>query len=340
MSEKTKDDSPHGVTADDVAQAAGVSRWTVSRAFRKDASISTKAREKVLAAAEALGYAPDLLAASLASDRSNLVALLVDDFTNPHKLVMIERVTRILRQHGWGTLLVNMLGERDASTALLNASQRRVDAAILIGIQFDDAALATAFGARRVKKLIVFARSSQEADTISICCDDIAAMREITDFVLTKGHRHPLFLAGPETESAHLMRKETFLADWQEKRGTIPETISVPAYDSAQAFDRVAAALTGRSKAELPDIIVCENDALAMGAVDAIRYRLGLRVPEDIAVTGVDDIPQAASAAYNLTTYRQPITQMAEALVAVLEGQDDLPDLCGFRGYMVERGSA
>ncbi|MEJ2023276.1 MAG: substrate-binding domain-containing protein [Maritimibacter sp.] len=96
----------------------------------------------------------------------------------------------------------------------------------------------------------------------------------------------------------------------------------------------------GRDRADLPDIIVCENDALAMGAIDAIRYRLGLRVPEDIAVTGVDDIPQAASAAYDLTTYRQPITQMAEALVQVLEGKGERPDLCGFQGHMVERGSA
>ncbi|MEJ1999702.1 MAG: LacI family DNA-binding transcriptional regulator, partial [Maritimibacter sp.] len=276
MSDKTKQPGAYGVTADDVAAAAGVSRWTVNRAFKKDASISAKARQKVLAAAEELGYVPDLLAASLASDRSNLVALLVDDFTNPHKLVMIERVTRILRQHGWGTLLVNMLGERDASTALLNASQRRVDAAILIGIQFNDAALATAFGARRVKKLIIFARSSQEPDTISICCDDVAAMSAITDFVLAKGHHTPLFLAGPDTESAHLRRKETFLAQWQEKRGLEPEAISVPAYDSAQAFEAISAALSGRDRADLPDIIVCENDALAMGAIDAIRYRLGL----------------------------------------------------------------
>ena len=54
-----------------------------------------------MAAAERLGYVPDLLAASLASDHSNLVALLVDDFSNPHKLVMMERLTRILRQNGW-----------------------------------------------------------------------------------------------------------------------------------------------------------------------------------------------------------------------------------------------
>ena len=100
MTQVTAEDSGTVVTADQVAERAGVSRWTVARAFKKDASISSAARARVLQAAEALGYVPDLLASSLASDRSNLVALLVDDFDNPHKLVMLERLTRILRAEG------------------------------------------------------------------------------------------------------------------------------------------------------------------------------------------------------------------------------------------------
>ncbi|MFQ8433899.1 LacI family DNA-binding transcriptional regulator, partial [Amaricoccus sp. W119] len=119
------------VTADEVAALAGVSRWTVARAFKKDASISAKSRRKVMEAAEQLGYVPDLLAASLASDRSNLVALMLDDFENPHKLVMLERLTRVLTRAGFGVLLVNMLDD-DASTALISASQRRVDASVVI----------------------------------------------------------------------------------------------------------------------------------------------------------------------------------------------------------------
>ena len=71
----------------------------------------------------------------------------------------------------------------------------------------------------------------------------------------------------------------------------------------------------------MPDVLVCENDIIAIGAMDGLRHRLGLRVPEDIAVTGFDDIPLAASPAYGLTTYRQPITNMAEALVEILEGK-------------------
>ena len=336
----TLDRLPDNVTADDVAVLAGVSRWTVNRAFKKDASISAKARKKVLEAAEQLGYAPDLLASSLASDRSNLVALLVDDFANPHKLVMMERLTRILRKHGWDTLLVNTLNRDDASTALMHASQRRVDAAVLIGVSFDDQELETALGARRVRKLIVFARLSANPNTISICCDDRTAMTEITRHVIAKGYRRPLFLAGPQTHSAHLLRKETFLNLWTTQLGHVPDFTSVASYDPNLAYIRVTDYLSHRAASDRPDIIVCENDALAMGAIDAIRHEFGLRTPDDIAVTGFDDVPQAASANYALTTYRQPISAMVEGLVTILKGETDPTDIGLFSGHLVVRDSA
>ncbi|TMV84686.1 LacI family transcriptional regulator [Thioclava sp. BHET1] len=328
------------VTADDVAEAAGVSRWTVNRAFKKDASISPKTRAKVMAAATGLGYVPDLRAAALASDRSNLVALLVDDFANPHKLIMMERLTRILRKHGWDTLLVNTLDRADAGHAILNASQRRVDAAILIGIQFDDEVLETALHARRFHKLIIFARTSHHPDTISIAVDDAAAMQAITAYVAERGYRRPLFLAGPRTYSAHLLRKETFINSWQERFGTTPESAEVPAYDPILAEQVVTRVLTGRSRQDLPDILVCENDALAIGAIDVIRHKLGLRIPEDIAVTGFDDVPQCQSPNYALTTYRQPLTEMAEYLVEVLESNEDRDFDRAFAGQLIPRQSA
>ena len=328
------------VTAEDVAKLAGVSRWTVNRAFKKDSSISERSRTKVAKAADRLGYFPDLQAASLSSDQSNLVSLLVDDFSNPHKLVMMERLTRILRKHGWDSLIVNTLDESDASAALMNASQRRVDAAILMGSRFNDQLLSTALGAQRVKKLILFARYSSNPNTISICCDDVAAMEDITKHVLEKGYRTPVFVAGPQTTSAHLLRKETFLRCWQRATGNLPAHIVVEAYDSKLAYQRVREFLHGLDRSDYPDILVCENDALAMGAIDTIRYDFGLKVPDDIAVTGFDDVPSADSPHYRLTTYRQPITDMAEALASVLKADPPLGALDGFIGRMVIRESA
>ena len=87
-------------------------------------------------------------------------------------------------------------------------------------------------------------------------------------------------------------------------------------------------------------MIVCENDALAIGAMDALRHALGLRVPDDIAVTGFDDVPLAANRVYDLTTYRQPMTAMAEALVEVVLNRSDGSGLCQFGGRLVPRHSA
>ena len=335
-----KSDSFGNVTAGDVAAAAGVSRWTVNRAFKKDASISPQTRMKVMTAAERLGYVPDLSAAALASARSNLVALLVDDFANPHKLVMMERLTRALRSRGWDTLLVNTLDRDDTAPALLNASQRRVDATILIGIQFDDEALAAAHGARRFKKLIIFARTSQHPHTISIAVDDEAATRDIARYVIDRGYRKPLYFAGPHTVSAHLLRKETFSTVWHDRFGEVPDSVSVERYDALLAEEAAFRTLQGRDAAQRPDVIVCENDALALGVVDTIRHRLGLRIPQDIAVIGFDDVPQAASPNYRLTTYRQPLTQMSNYLVDVLENRDTGNHDRKFLGALVIRDSA
>lgn len=337
MSTKAQEGS---VTADDVAELAGVSRWTVSRAFKKDASISKTSLEKVMHAAQKLGYAPDLMAASLASDKSNLVALLIDDFVNPHKLVMMEALTRALHQNGWDTLLVNTIRDQDASAALLHASQRRVDAAVLIGSKFSDRGLTTALGAKRVKKLIVFARYSSNPNTISICCDDKAAMETMANHVLQRGYKRPVFLAGPQTQSAHLMRKEAFENLWLCETGYLPKSELIGAYDTKLTFEFVTDYLAKLPPHERPDVLVCENDAIAIGAIDAIHHANTLTIPRDIAVTGFDDVPLGSSPHYRLTTYRQPITRMANGLIDVLKGSDDHQALNEFTGEIVIRESA
>lgn len=291
-----------------------------------------------MAVAKQLGYAPDLLASGLASDRSNLVALMVDDFSNPHKLVLLERLSRTLREQGLGTLLVNMLDDADAPTALLSASQRRVDACVMIGTRFNDKVIDTALGARRIRKLIVFARRSQHPDTITIACDDEAAMQEIAGYLKQKCYQRPLFVAGPDTQSATLNRKTTFCNHWKRITGDTPPAIHVDEYNSTIACEQISATLTSGAFNPLPDVLVCENDILAMGAMDALRYRLGLSVPQEVAVTGFDDIPLSTSPAYDLTTFRQPISLMTKALIQVIEG-DTLDDI-KLPGTFIQRGSA
>ncbi len=331
--------SSSSVTADDVAELAGVSRWTVNRAFKKDASISEKSRSKVLEAAEALGYAPDLLAASLASQNSNLIALVIDDFTNPHHLVMLENITRALRQNGYETLLVNALDAHDAPGALLTASQRRVDASVLIGTSFTDQVLTTALGARRVKRLILFGRASGRPEAFSICVDDRKAMSAMSEHVIARGYRRPVFLAGPQSTSAYLARKDIFVEHWQAHAGWQPEILPVGIYDPSVAAAHVVDFLAQTPVDQRPDVFVCETDALAIGAIDAVRDGCGLSVPGDIAVTGFDDVPLAASPSYRLTTVRQPMAEMADGLVKILLGEASEHRLDKFIGEIIVRAS-
>ena len=166
------------------------------------------------------------------------------------------------------------------------------------------------------------------------------ATRKIAAYVQERGYRRPLYLAGPRTFSAHLMRKETFIEFWRERFGTEPESVAVASYDPILAADVFLQTMQGRDRADHPDIIVCENDALALGVIDTIRHRLKLRIPEDIAVIGFDDVPQCESPNYRLTTYRQPMTEMANYLVDVLESPETTNLDRTFEGQLVIRDSA
>src|SRR3954464_2329565 len=115
-------------TAKEVAQAAGVSKWTVIRAFTPGASITEETRAKVLKVAQKLNYSPNLLARSLATNLTNQVAVFVDDFGNPHKLPFLEKLTERLQAEGLIVMLININRYFDHVHALLNHNQQQVDA--------------------------------------------------------------------------------------------------------------------------------------------------------------------------------------------------------------------
>ena len=115
------------VTASDVALAAGVSKWTVTRAFKPGASIAEESRKRVMEAADRLGYRPNLLARSLATKSTQQIAVFVDDFANPHKLPFLEKLTAALQAEDRVAMLININQYFDHIQAfLLACGERRV----------------------------------------------------------------------------------------------------------------------------------------------------------------------------------------------------------------------
>lgn len=322
----------------DVAIAAGVSKWTVIRAFDPEASIADSSRERVLKEAAKLGYRPNLLARSLATKTTNLVAVLIDDFVNLHKLPVLEMVTLALQAEGMAAILININQRFDHLEALLNAGQRQVDAVILLGTAFRDETLQNRANLDSNPPLFVLARESTIDSIPSVNCDPEISMMEIGKHLWERGYRRPGYMSGPRTLSTALGRERYFSEFWQSHNITDIPLLLAGSYDPQDAAAALRRYLEITPANERIDALMCENDALAVGAIDVARFEFGLRVPEDVAIVGYDGIAITAAPAYDITTYEQPMEQMVKALISMMKGRLD-PQSMVLPGRLIVRGS-
>ncbi|KAF5883713.1 LacI family DNA-binding transcriptional regulator [Rhizobium sp. PEPV16] len=326
-------------TAQNVAMEAGVSKWTVIRAFTPGASITEASKAKVLEAAERLNYRPNLLARSLATNSTHQVAVLVDDFANPHKLPFLEKLTASLQAEGLVTMLININQHYNHVHAILNADQRQVDAIVLFGTAFRDEMLTDHKLGRTGPPMFVLARDSQIEGVPAISCDAVVAIAEIGKHLLERGYRRPGFMAGARTLSTALGRRRNFKEFWRTARGVELVEMSAERYSAEAGAQAARDYLSKVAPEDRIDVLMCENDALAFGAMDVARSEFGLRVPNDLAIVGFDNATPAASPAYGLTTYEQPTDQMVKAAIDMILERAPR-ETVNFKGKLVVRDSA
>jgi DNA-binding LacI/PurR family transcriptional regulator len=251
----------------------------------------------------------------------------------------LELLTASLQSEGMLAILININESFDHAVALMDADQRQIDAAILLGTDFRDEMLLDGDRSISTPNLFVLARESTIAAIPSVSCDGPASIEEIGSYLLGKGYRRPGFLCGPRTLSTALGRRRCFAAFWR-RHGVedLPE-LSAAGYSRQAGAQTLRAYLSGVRAGERTDVLMCENDILALGAMDVARSELQLTVPQDLALVGYDDIDLAAAPAYDLTTYRQPLAEMVAAMVEMIQGRRKLESL-RLRGRLIERGSA
>jgi DNA-binding LacI/PurR family transcriptional regulator len=311
---KRKSGSRHQNSASqiDVAELAGVSQAAVSRTFTPGASVSDETRAKVLAAAEALNYRPNVIARSLISRSTNMIGLVVVRFTNPFYARMIRDFSRALQEHGYWTLLLNVADGREVEEALPMALQYQVD-----GIIITSATLSSRLAdecARAGTPVVLFNRYALSSTVNAVVCDGIAGGRLVADALLDAGHQRLAYLAGEAGSSTNRDREEGFLGRLRERGHKLAFRMQGDfGYDLAY---EVARPLLARD--DPPEAIFCANDLMAMAVLDLARFELGVRIPEDLSVVGFDDIPMAAWAGYGLTTVRQPVDRLVATTVDVL----------------------
>ncbi|MFI8086853.1 LacI family DNA-binding transcriptional regulator [Streptomyces sp. NPDC086080] len=307
-------------TSRDVAQAAGVSQAAVSLVLGEKwrGRVSQATAERVREAARTLGYRPNLAARNLRLGRTRTVLLVVPALTTEFFAGVYTGAARVAAQHGFGVVLYPSPEGIGPARDPFASAQAALDGVIASSMA------AEALTAIRGDQLpLVMLDSDPEASVgaATVNLDIADGVRQVTEHLLGLGHRRFLHLAADVASWTFEVRARELTARLREVPDVSLRTARAPI--SIKGAETAAeAALSGSP--DRPTAVICDDDQLAAGVYKAAR-RLGLRVPEDLSVTGLDDLALATAIDPELTTVRLDAELFGErgmgALLAVLEGR-------------------
>ncbi|CUH81840.1 Glucose-resistance amylase regulator [Tritonibacter multivorans] len=302
------------VTAKAVAERAGVSRSAVSRAFTKGAYLDQEKKARILEVAEELGYRPNVFAASLQAESTNIVAVLTGNMKSHFDTELVEELLGRLTAEGKWPIVVN--GEKVANASSIEGLFGfPVDAMILRGGSMDKYVVESC--AKLHIPLIVSGVTVKSERVDSVACRNADGTYALTQLLLEKGRRRFAWIDGPTrvvTQEAHRRERRQGVERALAERGL--EIIATR--DSDYTYEGGLAAAEAILREQDVDALLCANDAMAAGALSYVRENLGLKVPEDLAVTGFDDIDMASWPCFNLTTVQNPKSEIVDHIIRLL----------------------
>ena len=317
-------------TIKDVAELACVSVMTVSRVLNGKANVSEEKRRRVLECAEKLRYHPNRIARSLVLNRTSTVGILVCHLENPVYAQYVASISETLRGHGMDIILYSAETHRTWLSGIRTLLSKQVDGIILASVQFDgeddcpipwsearDQGMELLIDS--CKPYLIIGNSITDGIENRVGPDYYACMRMAMEYLIHTGNRRIGFFHFHEIWQ---QRQQAFFDVMRENGLTLR-----PEWDFDCDFDDVKIACTAAEKwlyscAELPEAICCDNDALAVGLLQALNGR-GIRVPEQISVIGNDGNVFSLCTSPRLTTVSIQPEQVgrvaAERLIALLE---------------------
>lgn len=305
--------APIGASQVDVARLAGVSQAAVSRTFTPGASVSEDTRAKVLAAAQQLGYRPNVIARSLIQKSTNMIGLVVRRFTNPFYAQIIRDFTRVLQENAYWTLLLNIAQSKELEETLPMALQYQVD-----GLIITSATLSSRLAQECVRSgtpVVLFNRYALDSHSNVVRCDHVEGGRMVADALLDAGKARLAFIAGEEESSTNRDREFGFTERLHERGHTLAYRESAGDFSYEFGYQVAQRLLT---TSQPPDGIFCANDLIAMGVLDFAKGSGRFNIPDDLAIIGFDDIAMASWPGYSITTIRQPFNDLVTAAIQVL----------------------
>lgn len=300
----------------EVAHAAGVSVATVSRALTSPEKVSEESLKKVHDAIKAVGYRPNLLARNFRAAKSFAVVVLVPDITNPFFSQVIQAIEDRAQQKGYAVLLGDTRETSKREQEYVNRVETRLaDGVIQLRPQ--------SMSASTENIPWVNACGCEGTPGPSIRIDNVAATKTIVDHLISLGHKRIGIISGLKENPHTIDRLKGYKASlaaaglpFQQELVAEGDFTMWSGQNAAKQFFRLA---------EMPTAICCMSDQMALGAIQSIKAH-GLRVPEDVSVTGFDDINYAKYWDPELTTVAQPAEEIGSVamdwLLRIIEGED------------------
>ena len=315
-----------GVRLQDVAELAGVSMKTVSNVVHDYQHVSPRMRERVQRAIDELGYRPNMLGRRLATGRTGLLALAFADVTLPYFAELARRVSDLAEEQGYRVLLE----QTDATLEGERAVVTGIEAGLVDGVIFQPSVMSSTELAqtRADIPMVILGEGAAPLSIDRVMIDNVAAARSATEHLLALG-RSRIAFAGHEIPQIS-RTSELRIAGYQaalEDAGITPDPALLIPTHAISPVDAAAAIGAALDAGLRFDAIMCRDDLAAIGALRALQER-GLRVPDDVAVTGWDNTLMTSVTFPSLTTIAPDLTALAaRALTMLQERIDGLTDM-------------
>ncbi|EKM6428981.1 ribose operon transcriptional repressor RbsR [Cronobacter sakazakii] len=308
----------------DVARLAGVSTSTVSHVINKDRFVSEAIRLRVEDAIRTLNYAPSALARSLKLNQTRTIGMLITASSNPFFSELVRGVERSCFERGYSLVLCNTDGdEQRMNRNLETLLQKRVDGLLLLCTETHQPSPAIMKRYPAIPTVMMdwspFDGGSDVIQDNSLLGGDIA-----TRYLIDKGYTRIACVTGPLDKTPARLRLEGYRTAMQ--RAGLPVTEGYEVIGDFEFAGGLRAMQSLLALPEPPQAVFMGNDAMAVGAYQAL-YQAGLRIPQDIALVGYDDIELASYMTPPLTTIHQPKDELGELAIDVLIHRMAQPEL-------------
>ena len=297
----------------DVARRAGVSPMTVSRVVHGSPMVSAELRARVEEALAETAYLPNALARSLRAGRTGTIALLLPDMTNPFFTTLAQGVETAAREAGITMFLANSDEDEDEERRLVRVLvQRQVDGLLIVPAGAGAASIRLC--QERGVHVVLVDRRPAGSDVDIVRADSEAGALELGRLLVGLGHLHTAVLSGPSSVPTAVDRVAGFRRAFVDEAG-LPEPLVVHGAFTIEAGRVMATEVMGATPR--PTALFAANNFIAIGVLHALD-ELGLRCPEDVAVVGFDDLPEAMVTFPFLTVAAQPAFEEGRQAVAML----------------------